>query len=87
MLLRFKSRVKGQLRKVPKYVADKFWKLVDELKRNPLPADKFDIVKLKGYEHTYRVRLGEYRVIYEIRVKEGIIVISAVLPRERAYEK
>ena len=87
MLVLFKSRVKKQLRKLPKYIEEKFWSLVEELKKNPIPARKFDIEKLRGYEHTYRVRLGNYRVIYEIRVKEGKIVIHAVLPGEDVYKR
>ena len=86
MLVLFKSRVKKQLRKLPKHIERKFWSLVEELKKNPIPARKYDIEKLKGYEHTYRVRLGDYRVIYEIQVKEGRIVVHAILPRENVYK-
>ncbi len=86
MIVLFKSRIKGQLKKLPEHIKRRFWDLVEELKKNPLPLDRFDIVKLKGYEHTYRVRLGGYRVIYEIQVKRGVIVVHSVLPRERAYE-
>jgi len=87
MLILFKSGVKKQLKNVPKHIEEKFWSLVKEMKKNPIPARKFDIEKLKGYEHTYRVRLGGYRVIYELRVKEGKIIIHAILSRERAYKK
>ena len=86
MYVRFKTRVKRQIAKVPKHVAKKFWDLLDELKKNPLPIKKYDIAKLKGYEHTYRVRIGDYRVIYEVRVASGDIIIHALLPRERAYK-
>ena len=85
MRVLFKTRVKRQIAKVPKHVAIRFWELVDELKKNPLPVKKYDITKLRGYEHTYRVRIGEYRVIYEVRVASGEIIVHALLPRERAY--
>lgn len=86
MRVLFMARVKRQIAKVPKHIAEKFWELVDELKNNPLPVKKYDIKKLRGYEHTYRVRIGDYRVIYEVRVARGEIIIHAILPRERAYK-
>ena len=41
-----------------------------------------DIKKLQGYSNLYRLRIGDYRVIYEVW-DEGI-VIDAVLPRGEA---
>lgn len=43
-----------------------------------------DIKKLQGYSNLYRLRVGDYRVIYEVW-DEGI-VIDAVLPRGEAYK-
>ena len=43
-----------------------------------------DIKKLQGYSNLYRLRIGDYRVIYEVW-DEGI-VIDAVLPRGEAYK-
>jgi len=43
-----------------------------------------DIKKLQGYSNLYRLRIGDYRVIYEIWDDE--IIIDAVLPRGEAYK-
>ena len=43
-----------------------------------------DIKKLQGYNATYRLRIGSYRVIYSI--SEDSIIIKAVLPRGSAYK-
>lgn len=43
-----------------------------------------DIKKLQGYSNLYRLRIGDYRVIYE--VWDERIVIDAVLPRGEAYK-
>lgn len=43
-----------------------------------------DIKKLQGYSNLYRLRIGDYRVIYEIWNEE--IIIDAVLPRGEAYK-
>lgn len=44
-----------------------------------------DIKKLQGYSNIYRIRIGDYRVIYEI---EGeTVIIDAILPRGEAYKR
>ena len=43
-----------------------------------------DIKRLQGYTNYYRLRVGDYRIIY---MSEGnIITISAVLPRGEVYK-
>jgi len=42
-----------------------------------------DIKKLKGFKNHYRLRIGKYRILFEIE-KDKIIVYS-ILPREKAY--
>jgi mRNA interferase RelE/StbE len=51
-----------------------------ELAANPHPHG---VEKLKGYTHTYRVRTGDYRIVYEI-VGEEVTVI-AVRHRKDIY--
>ncbi|MCL2212219.1 MAG: type II toxin-antitoxin system RelE/ParE family toxin [Oscillospiraceae bacterium] len=46
-----------------------------------LPAG--DVKKLQGYTNTYRLRVGEYRILFEI--SEQIIVLD-ILPRGSAYK-
>ncbi len=45
---------------------------------------RHDIKKLKGFVRRYRLRVGKFRVIFELQGRKVIVV--AVLPRERAYE-
>ena len=55
---------------------------IQKLKRGFSP--ELDIKKLKGYKNYYRLRVGEYRVLFEFQ--EGhVIIIYAVLPRKKAY--
>ena len=46
---------------------------------------RLDIKKLKGYKNHYRLRVGEYRVLFELEKPRGIIVY-AILPRKQAYQ-
>jgi mRNA interferase RelE/StbE len=45
---------------------------------------RLDIVKLQGYKNQYRLRVGKYRILFELR-PEKIIVVYAILPRKVAY--
>ena len=44
-----------------------------------------DIKKLKGYTHLYRLRVGDYRIIFEVNKKLKQICISAVGHRREIY--
>ena len=46
---------------------------------------KGDIKKLKGYSTKYRLRVGNYRIVYDIT--GDTIVIGAILPRGDVYKK
>jgi mRNA interferase RelE/StbE len=48
------------------------------LKNNPRPRG---CVKLKGYDNEYRIRIGEYRIRYEIDDSESIVIMCAILMR------
>lgn len=40
---------------------------------------------LSGYEDLYRVRVGNWRVIYHVEDRERLVVIVAIGPRGRVY--
>ncbi|MEM1552964.1 MAG: hypothetical protein QXH03_09910 [Candidatus Bathyarchaeia archaeon] len=42
---------------------------------------KLDVVKLRGYKNHYRLRVGKYRVLFELEAERKIIVY-AVLPKK-----
>lgn len=43
-----------------------------------------DVKRLQGYTNYYRLRIGDFRIIYS--VSDETIIISAVLPRGEAYK-
>jgi len=44
-----------------------------------------DIKKLRGYTAAFRLRIGDYRIIFEMTIDE--IYISDILSRGEAYKK
>ncbi len=54
-----------------------------ELKNGFSP--RLDIKKLKGFKSHYRLRIGNFRILFEI--ENNKIIIYAILSREKAYKK
>jgi mRNA interferase RelE/StbE len=50
---------------------------------NKIPAG--DIKKLKGYAATFRLRIGDWRILFEMT--ESGVTVKAILPRGEAYKK
>ena len=57
---------------------------IDGLKHNPRPSGT---KKLKGEDGVYRIRVGEYRILYEIEDKRLIIFILKVGGRKDIYRQ
>jgi mRNA-degrading endonuclease RelE of RelBE toxin-antitoxin system len=57
----------------------------EALTQNPAPAPEYDVKKLSGMHDTYRIRIGEVRIEYEVDWGSKRIGILAIEFRERAY--
>lgn len=43
-------------------------------------------IKLKNQDHLFRVRVGDYRIIYTIKDKELIVLVLEVGDRKEVYK-
>jgi mRNA interferase RelE/StbE len=57
---------------------------IDELAKNPRPAG---VRKIVGSEIDFRIRVGDYRIIYQVNVDEKIIEIRGVGHWKNIYRK
>ncbi len=80
--LAFKKSVAKDLRKIPNNEVKRILSRIESLCENPRAED---CVKLSG-EEKYRVRQGVYRIIYEIRDKDLIILVVKVAHRSHVYK-
>ena len=69
-------------RKVDRQYIPKILTAIDALSKNPFPAK---CKKLKGAESSYRIRIGDYRVIYQVNTQHKTIVIYHIRHRREAY--
>lgn len=79
----FKQSVLKDLRKIPEQFRRNIWSTIDDLKNNPTPDG---CIQIQGYEDFYRIRIGKYRIIYEVAKKVCIITVIKVGHRKDVYK-
>ena len=76
-------RARKDLRAFPKMERQRIAEQIDALKTDPRPTG---CKKLKGREDFYRIRVGDYRVVYQIEDEVLLILIVRVGDRKEIYE-
>lgn len=76
------KKVEKQLDKLSDKIVNPILESIDSLAKNPRPSG---CKKLKSREG-YRIRVGDYRVIYEIIDKELIVDVIAIGNRKDVYQ-
>ena len=74
-----------QIKSLPAKIKDRIREILDVLQEYPIPIKRYDVKKIKGERYTYRIRVGKYRVIYEIDERSKEIRILGVSHRKKAY--
>ena len=57
---------------------------IEELRSDPRPAG---VVKLAGDENLWRIRIGDYRLVYEIHDDRLIVLVLRVAHRKDVYRR
>jgi len=55
---------------------------LEELGDDPFPRGA---IKLQGRKGVYRIRVGDYRVLYEVLRKEGLVLVDKIDHRSGVY--
>ena len=71
-----------EIKKLPKAVIPKIYSKISSLQENPRPSG---VVKLTSYDNIWRVRIGNYRVIYSIHDTIQVIDVRRVADRKDVY--
>jgi mRNA interferase RelE/StbE len=83
-LITVKPSAQKELSKFPKPAIKKVSIAIDELKENPRPSG---VKKLKSTdENLYRIRVGDYRILYTIEDTIQIVDITKVGYRKDIYK-
>jgi mRNA interferase RelE/StbE len=77
-----RSRVKQQLKRIPNLDLERIRTAVNVLSNEPRPMGAIQLEK-----DIYRIRIGNYRVIYKIYEDEKLILIGRVIRRSEGTYK
>ncbi len=80
--IEWKNSAYKELQKLPRQMITRIVAEVGNLSSNPFPPG---VKKLVGSEYSYRIRVGDYRVVYEIIEDKLIIEIVRVRHRKDVY--
>jgi mRNA interferase RelE/StbE len=79
--LLFKEQALEEWNNLDQTIREQFVKKLRTLKENP----RIDSARLSGLKNCYKIKLRKagYRLVYEVREKEVVILIVAIGKRER----
>ena len=80
--IEWKNSAYKELQKLPRPMIVKVVAAISDLSNDPYPSG---VKKLIGSERSYRIRVGDYRVIYEIVEDKLIMEIVRVRHRKDVY--
>lgn len=81
-LVKITSKAQKELKKVSNPYQHKIILAIKELAINPMPTG---VKKLQGKINQYRVRVADYRIIYEVHGGEMIILVVKIAHRQSVY--
>ena len=81
---RWRERAVRQLKAIPQTAALTILRAMTPLGDDPRRPDA-NVKKLDGYQDRYRLRVGDYRIIYDVTDAELVILIVGVGHRREIY--
>ena len=81
--IEFTPAAARQLRKLSRDVQTRIARIIESLGDNPFPSG---FKKLVGYKDLYRIRSGDYRVVYQYTAGKLLILIVRLGHRKEIYD-
>jgi mRNA interferase RelE/StbE len=81
--IEFSRRARKQFKALPEEIKNRLQPKVDALQENPLPIG---VVKLADEDDLYRLRVGDYRLIYQIQNEILVILVLKIGHRREVYQ-
>lgn len=80
----FTERAISDLSKLPNDIRSRLTKKIEALRLNPHPAGSQSI---KGHKDCYRIRQGDYRLVYAVIEEKLIVLVARAGHRKEVYER
>jgi mRNA interferase RelE/StbE len=82
--IKFRKSARKEFLQLPTRIQDKIVEALSFLAENPF-TDLLQFRKLRGQERLYRIRLGDYRVVYSVESSELVVVVIKIGHRREIY--
>lgn len=82
--IEFTPRAVGDFRALPKGVQRRLTPLIDALGKHPRTAGA---KKLTGADNLYRIRSGDYRILYQIKDMVCVVLVIRLGNRKDVYRR
>ena len=81
------KKAQKEFKKIPKIYKDKISEAIRELATKPTPSGVRKMKGVGGAVNRYRIRVADYRIIYDIEGAEMIILVIKVGHRKQVYRE
>jgi mRNA interferase RelE/StbE len=78
----FTNKAEKNLRKIPEPFKKKLFVAACALSKNPFPRG---LEKLTDRDNTYRIRIGQYRIVWFVDYKNNVVWIVNIDKRPKVY--
>jgi len=82
--IKITKKAQKEFKKIPNIYQKKISKAINELAETPMPSS---VKKMRGAANRYRIRVADYRVIYDIDDGEMVILVIKVGHRQQVYKR
>lgn len=82
--LRFRPAALRQLRKLDSQIARRIKSTTETLRTEPRPPG---VKALTGQRGWLRIRVGDYRIVYEVRDSELVVLVIQIGHRSQIYHR
>ncbi|MEK6818935.1 MAG: type II toxin-antitoxin system RelE/ParE family toxin [Nanoarchaeota archaeon] len=80
--VKYSNQASKFLKKIYKELANRIFDEIEALQQNPFPQN---MKRVEG-KKLFRVRVGDYRILYEIDNQNNLLGIVKIDKRERVYD-
>jgi len=80
--VRLITAARHDLAKLPEQIRVRIIPKLESLETNPLGADT---IKLEGRGSSYRMRVGDYRILYRVDTSQSVVWVDRIAHRRDVY--
>lgn len=80
--VQIKPAAQKDFRRIPQKTLSRILEVIEELEQEPFPAQT---KKLAQSDRLYRLRVGDYRIIYDVDTEISVVTVHYVRHRSEVY--